>query len=622
MKKQFFGPRKGRAPTMHPYGYLLREGNHTGTCTLEAGKMQAQFFDGVEDLWAYLTSPEAPALWYTSDANKFFYDVVLGSLSLERVLEKLLNSKAQEIEKLAVIPAGESDMMRIIVRQEKHKARSAKLHDLTFLNVKNLYPLGADALATDFGPFFGIADFKSRLLSGMCGLLALHQWIMEKLKVRPSLTLTSTALKALQTGVLKTAIPPLPKECETFIKKAIVGGQVELYQMLMPNCYQYDKNGGFGEASAKPMPMKGPFVVDAEGMTVQELMEDEHLGFVKVDVYVPEKLPSGKNRFRGPLPYRSKSKRTYYPVGRLKNQVYFTPLLKEAVLTEGVEIEKIKGGIFFTKSERFLEPWAEYTAKLKEEATCKGDKKLASLVQQTLWGKFNQEQTQQVVHIGRVPKDRMEDPGVNWPDPMLPVWYETVEVKLPHYLPHLAAAISSWAHVIGLRDIQTFEKLGLQAAYRDTDSWFLSGRIPKDMEGAKLGTYRLEHGPGMFLGLAPKLYFWLDPDQVEAKMKGVRKKARVMSEADVQRLLDGVPKEFSWDIGPTIEGAVVARYEYGKTSESADAFRDVIDAIVRRKVTRTLPGTTRGLDSYLQLDSKRKQVSFWESRPLHVSEID
>lgn len=617
MKKNFFGPRKGRGVQTPPYGYLLKEEKATnyGICYLKDKQIVGKLFESEKDLWACLISEEVPNIWYSSDLNQFLYDVVLSAFTLDEILEKLVNSRAKEIEKLAVIPKGDSDMMRIIVRQAKRKTRSKKLHDITFLNVENLYPLGPKSLAVDFGEFFGTNTFEHLLLSGFCGLMSAHTWIAEKLKVRPSLTFTSTILKALQTGVIETRIPPLPKELERFVQRAIVGGQVELYQMLMPNCYQYDKNGGFGEASALPLPMKGPYVVDE--MTPEEFMEEEDLGYIKVDVYVPETLGDGTPRARGPLPFRTKNKRTLYPVGLLKNQVYFTPLLKEAILTEGASLQKVHGGVFFTKSEPFLETWARYTAELKQKSTCPGEKKLASLAQQTLWGKFNQAQTQQVVHIGRVPENRLEDESVSWPDPMLPIWYETVEVKLPHYLPHIAGAISSWAHVIGMRDISLFERYGLRAAYRDTDSWFLSGRIPKHMEGTALGTYRLEKGPGTFLGIAPKLYFWLDEPKIKAKAKGVhnfKPNAR-----DVQNILKGIPASFEWDIAPTLEGAIVAKYHY---APQAELFQEVIEALTHRKITRTLPGAARGLESYLQLDTKRKQLSLTESRPLHVSEID
>lgn len=617
MKKNFFGPRKGRGPGTPAYGYFLKEEgtSNYGLCFLSDQKIVAEFYSTKEDAWEALTSESTPSFWYSSDLNQFLYDVVLNAFTLEELLEKVITSKAKEAEKLAVVPKGDSDMMRIIVRQAKKKRRSKKLHDITFLNVENLYPLGHKSLATDFGKFFGTDTFEHLLLSGYFGLVSVHDWIATKLKVRPSLTFTSTILKSLQTNVIEVAIPPLPKEYERFIKRAIIGGQVELYQMLMPNCYQYDKNGGFGEASALPLPMKGPYVVDE--MTIQEFMEEEDLGYIKVDVYVSETLANGQPRTRGPLPYKTRSKRTLYPVGTLKNQVYFTPLLKEAVKSEEVAILKIHGGIFFTKSGPFLEKWARYTAELKQTSKCPGEKKLASLAQQTLWGKFNQEQTQQIVHIGRVPKERLDDENVNWPDPMLPVWYETVEVKLPHYLPHIAGAISSWAHVIGMKDIAALERYGLRAAYRDTDSWFLSDKMPAYMQGTALGTYRLEHGPDTFLGISPKLYFWLDAPKIKAKAKGLHNFKP--SSQDVQNLLKGIPATFEWNIAPTLEGAIVAKYHY---EPQAELFKEVIEALTHRKITRTLPGAARGLESYLQLDTKRKQLSLTESRPLHVSEVD
>lgn len=618
---QFVGNRHPRKfPTLPEFGFLVRDKGTYGMCHTYKGYPEGVMADDPDEVWQYLTQPRTPKLWYTYDLQDLFYEILLSPnvLPPDRLSERLLDSSAKEVDRITIIPRGPSGILRLTIRQVKERPRSARKRDLAFVNMSNIYGETLEELAAGFESPYDTSTLNNKTLSGLYGVLSLLNWVITNLKVRLGTTYSSTVLSALQANWLEDVIPPLPDAYEDFIAKSVVGGQVELYQIYMPHARLYDKNGGYGEASALNLPMKCPY--DVGPMSPEELLKMEDLGFVAIDAYVSEYLSNGRPRRRGPLPIRDPSKGTVYPTGHIRSTkehpaVYFTPLLEEAVRLHEVVIEKIHGGVFFGESEQYLRGWAEYTAQLKQSAKTRGERRLASLAQQILWGKFNQTRSRQVVHIGAVPEERMDDEDVSWPDPELPIWYETVNTKLAHRLPHIASAISSWAHVIGMRDASRLEAFGLQIAYRDTDSWVTSGQMPKDMVGTSLGTYRLEERDCTFVGLAPKLYHCVRGKKVVAHAKGIP--AYAPTAQDVDDLLKGKRFTFEWTRPPTVLEALVMKTKYERAPE---LYEDVIKSF-HPKEKRSLPGLARSIKDILDMDTKRKQLSLTESRPLRMSEV-
>ncbi|KKM63353.1 hypothetical protein LCGC14_1512290, partial [marine sediment metagenome] len=447
------------------------------------------------------------------------------------------------------------------------------------------------------------------------GLAYIHLWIIENLRVSPGVTFTSTVLKALQVGFIKDLIPKLPKEIEDFVSPAISGGRAELYRMWQEDAKFYDKNGLYGEAYSKPLPVKLPYIRD--DLTPEELLNTKDQGIVDVNIYVPEDLEVG------PLPVRDDKRGIIYPVGHIRSTKkhpirYFTPLLEEAVNKHGVVIEKVNFGVFFKKTSQFLRPWAEFTAKLKEGAKNRGERKLASLSMQVIYGKFAQKEERQVVHIGPIPKDRRDDPAVTFPDIELPIWFETIERKLPNRLPHIAAAITGWAHVIMLQDFARVAEFGGQICYTDTDSLVTDKYIPKDMVGTSLGTYRLEHDHDTFFGVAPKFYYRVPKkleEKIEGKIKGIPNYNATRK--DIETLLGGRKLQFEWDRSPSVVETIVAKYLY---ASNPDAYDNIL-ASLKRKEKRSLPGNARKSAAILDIDTRRRQLSMNKSRPLNVTEI-
>jgi len=613
---QIFGPKKQkREPRFAPFGVIVPKNNTYGLCYRSGSAFVTQTTTNPHKLWSIIKASETPALWYVYDINRLLHDLILEILPPESLSKKIINSNGKEGDKILVIPKGESDSLKITIRQEKKRQKSKRLYDVNLVNASNLYDSTAEELVEVFGSLLGDVSLTDLAKAVYYCLGYIHIWVIENLHVSLSVTFTSTVLKALQVGFIKDLIPRLPKEVEDFISPAITGGRAELYRMQQENAKFYDKNGLYGEAYSLPLPVKLPYIRD--DLTPEELLNLKDPGFVDVDIYVPEESKWG------PLPIRDSNRGVIYPVGHIRSTKkrpirYFTPHLIEAITHHGVVIEKVNFGIFFKKSSQFLRGWAEYTASLKEKAQTKGERKLASLSMQVVYGKFAQKEVRQVVHIGPIPKDRRDDPTVSFPDEELPIWYETTEVKLSNRLPHVAAAITGWAHVIMLRDFERVTAHGCTICYTDTDSLVVDKYIPIDMVGTSLGTYRLEHDHDDFFGAAPKFYYRIPKDaaeKVEGRIKGIPN--YIATHKDIETLLAGRKLEFEWDRAPTIVETIIAKYAY---TPNATAYSNIL-ASLKKKERRSLPGLTRGKVSPCDIDVKRKQLSLTESRPLDMSEI-
>ncbi len=613
---QLFGPRKQkREPKIAPFGVIVPKNGEYGLCYRSGKSFATQTTSDPVHLWQLIKRPETPALWYAYDINRLLHDLVLEILPPESLSKKIINSSGKQDDKILVIPKGESDSLSVTIREEKAREKSKRLREIKLINAANLFDSTAEELVEVFGSPFGNKTLVELCQSVYYGIGYIHLWTIKNLGVSLSVTFTSTVLKALQVGYIKDLIPRLPKEVEDFVAPAITGGRAELYRMQQPNAKFYDKNGLYGEAYSLPLPVKLPYVRD--DLTPEELLTLKDPGFVDVNIYIPE-----DNQW-GPLPIRDSNRGVIYPVGHIQSTKkrpirYFTPHLIEAVTHHGVVIEKVNFGVFFKKSSQFLRSWAEYTASLKEQAQTKGERKLASLSMQVVYGKFAQKEIRQVVHIGPIPKDRRDDPTVSFPDEELPIWYETTEVKLSNRLPHIAAAITGWAHVIMLRDFERVTAHGCKICYTDTDSLIVDKYIPIDMVGTSLGTYRLEHDGDDFFGAAPKFYYRIPKDaaeEIEGRIKGIPN--YVATRKDIETLLAGRKLEFEWDRAPTVVETIIAKYAY---TPNATAYSNVLSSL-RKKERRSLPGLTRGKVSPCDIDVKRKQLSLTESRPLNMAEI-
>lgn len=611
---QYFSPKtQKREPRLARFGVILRYEDAWYICYYRRKSLYTRTFRSSRSLWRALASPGTPATWYAYDINILLNHLVLDILPVEKLTQKITTTGGKEVDKVTIIPRGDSDSLKMTIRQAKHQHKVGSLQDLNLINACNLYDAAPQELAEHFRLSWSTPEELAK--ATFLGHVYIHAWIIDNLHVAPSVTFSSTVLKALQVGFIKTIIPKLPKETGDFIAPATAGGRVELYRMWQEDAKFYDKNGLYGEAYSKPLPMKLPYV--RSDLTPETLLAVRDQGFADVDVYIPEELE------RGPLPVHDSQRGTIYPVGHVRSTKrrparYFTPLLEEAVNKYGVVIEKVNFGIFFRKTAQFLRPWAEYTASLKERARNKGERKLAALAMQVVYGKFAQKEERQVVHIGSIPKERRDDPLVSFPDIDLPIWYETVEHTLPNRLPHIAAAITGWAHVIMLQDFEKVILHGGHVCYTDTDSLIVDKYIPKDMVGTSLGTYRLEHDHDTFFGVAPKFYYRIPKkteDAIEGKIRGIPNYQA--TRADVERLLGGKKLQFEWDKSPTVVETVVSKYFY---SANPTAYENVLRSL-RQKEKRSLPGKARKSESIFDIDTRRHQLSLQDSEPLNMSEL-
>lgn len=613
MSLEYFGKRNKRKSLGIPsFGIFLQ---HEGKWRAALfNSITAQFEEyqssSVGELWKFLTKYGTPPLWYSGHISEFFHEFVEDVVDEEWLLERVPKNKdGEDIEKMTMISTSESQILRLVFREEKKRKLSNKKDTLTVLSILNYYKDGPLALSKDFATHITKENLP---INVWCGMFDIHRFAIEDLGVPLGLSFAGAVLNSLQTHYTNIKVPKLNEALEDFIQPAFFGGKVEVYRIYQEHANCYDKDGLYNEAGTYPLPVKGVYV--KKDIAPEELAEMEDLGYVDVDIHIPEDLHKGPLPFRGPhgivCPVGTLRSTKDYPVR------YFTPLLLQAVRLHKVQILKINYGVFFKTSFPLLLGWADFTARLKAEAPTKGERALSKLCQNVPHGKFAQSQIRQITHIGKIPKDKRKDPNVSIISDDLPIWFETTKQKLANHLPNLAAAITGWAHVIMLRDFQRVESEGISICYHDTDGLIVDGKLPPDMVGKGISKYKWEHKDVTAICLAPKFYFLLDEKKsITAKAKGFPSYKPAYK--DVQNLLQGLRLTVEWKAPPSTVEALVKKFIYQKSEEG------FTHSLKERSRTekRTFPATSRHISSGLDHDTKRKQLDLQTSRPLHISEV-
>ncbi|KKN45391.1 hypothetical protein LCGC14_0683770 [marine sediment metagenome] len=623
---QFFGKIKPKSDIDVPWFgmFALIDDKWASICAdLSTGKLVGFRFETVAELFEYITKYGTPPLWYSYDLREFFDILIRDVVSEEWLLERVPKKGGGTEDKVTLINTKNGDILKALFPTEKKRKISKRGKALTLLNAGNYYNDGFVALSEDFSPlpFKGNA---AQLGKAFLALLDIHYFTREKLGVSLGVSFASTVMRAIQARYLDMVVPKLDKELEEFIEAAFYGGKAEVYRIYEEHAWVYDKDGLYNEADTHVLPVKGPYI--KEEITPDQFMKLEDIGYIDVDVYVPETL------HKGPLPFRGPNGISY-PVGTLRSSKtyparYFSPLLKQAVKMYGVEILKIHHGVFFKTSKPILREWAEYTATLKKNAKNKGEKWLAKLCQNVPYGKFAQKEERQITHIGTVPKERRRDlnistlynPSMPGDEEELPIWFETVKKRLPNHLPQIAAAITGWAHMIMQKDFARAEAYGLRIDYTDTDSIIANGELPPDMtdESQTIGHYKTEYKDVTAVCVAPKMYFILEKEKcILAKVKGFPNYQP--NNEDVQDLLKGIRITTEWDSPPSVVETLITRLIYAK---NPTMYENTLEARpLSHHNVRTFPGTHRATQGVLDFDTKRRQLSLTESRPLHIREV-
>jgi len=604
---EYFGPRKKKKVQMPHFAYFELDKEDTWSFVffdLKSNTLKVYKNLSIEELWRYMTIYGTPLLWYSYDLPWFVSSLIKDVVNTSWIEERVKTLKGKEVEKFSLISRGGSEIIRFVVRGEKERKISKKKLDVTLANIEPFYRWGPEELGKSFN-----SPFKDSLVDRFYGMVKVHEFITEKLQVNPKVSLAGAALNCLQTYFIESKIPKLNKELEDFIQPAFFGGMTEVYKIYAPHSWGYDKNGLYAEAYLNTLPVKGAYV--KERLSIEDFMGMKDLGFVDVDIYIPENLhkptlpihtPNGVMRLVGEL----KSTREY-PIR------FFSEELKSAVRKGKAVIRKINYGVFFKMSKPILEEWAAFTNKLKDGAETEGERTLAKDTQNSIYGKFAQKQLRQITHLGKVPKDRRKDPNITIIDDDTPIWFEDVEVRLANTLPHIAAAITAWARILASNDADRLESENIEISYHDTDAFHTNSPIPLDMVGNLSSRYKCEFKDCEAWHFAQKMYVVVG---VKQKFRGIPN-ALVTPEMLDEFIKNNKPMEVEWNSPQTLQEVLVEKFLY---KQYPDKFQTVLENRIKKN-TRSFPGGYRTVTNILELDTRRKQLSLTESRPFHAEEV-
>jgi len=601
----YFGTRQKKRDTGIPvFGAIS---SHKGKYGIGWVTEKDSHFGETEDprkIWDVITDAGTPYLWYAEDLCGLTNELILGTITEEWLRERVpAKHNPKGIEKVKILSAGATRILQVVIREEKKRPVSEKKSTIILRDIKNYWAEGLPSLSEGFN-LKSIRDIESRTAAVLLGMNNIYTFFKDNFNEVLGLSLGSTVMLALQRSLEDTKIPRLTPLAEELIKPGFYGGNAEVYRILTEHSYMYDKNGLYAEAYMNPLPVKNGYI-DYD-MTPEELMANEDLGFAKVDAYVPEDLPEGK------LPVHT-STGSVRPVGLIEGQTYFTPVLKGAVLSHGVVIRKVYHTVLFETSYAFLAPWAILTGRLKEEAANKGERYLARMCQNLPYGKFAQKETRLEMHLGAAPPEKRDLPTVTIISDDLPIWFEEVTRPVAHHLLHIAAAITGWSVVIMDREFEKMRSYGLEPSYTDTDSAIINGALPPEIVGDALGQWKIEHEDKTAVCFAPKCYAILDGDNIEdSRFKGLPD--YTPTKEDMEALMAGKSISTPWNQPKGLIQALVEKFRYQKYP---GMFTNVLEC---KESTRQFPGKDRNLNSVLDFDTKRKQLSLYHSRPLTVEE--
>ena len=301
------------------------------------------------------------------------------------------------------------------------------------------------------------------------------------------MTTSSLAMAIYRQKYLKeTILYKLTPDKEEFVRAGYYGGRNEIFRMVAENVREYDINSMYVFAMLLPLPCgsKGAW---ASGYRWRE---PDTVAFIDATVKCPDDLliPLLPFRYRGKL---------LFPKGEFRG-VFFSAELERA-LEVGYKVEVHKCLVF--PAEPFLADYAKSCWQIRQDNPGKNPLNMtAKLLGNGLYGKFAQERERYLLTQDIDPEEGCAN-GYTLVLPEYNLWRVPTFSDSPAILPHIAAAITSYARII------LFDYLSLhpnEAVYCDTDSVFL---VDKELPtGRDLGELKFEGHHKRFAAIQPKFY--------------------------------------------------------------------------------------------------------------------
>lgn len=344
------------------------------------------------------------------------------------------------------------------------------------------------------------------------------------------LSLASISLAAFRTNYYdhnKTPVVKLSTYKDSFVRKAYLGGIVDVYKPYLTDGYHYDVN------SLYPYIMKTNNVPIGQSTIVTEIDIENFFGYIKAEVESP---------IDSYIPYLSiklEDGKIVSPIGKFEG-VFFSEEIKYA-MSLGYKFRFIRGLKFESKAilfERFVSELYSLRLEVGKESPLNT---VIKLILNSLYGRFglrpNMGKTiiiddDELIldsYLKRYDIEKYEKVRSKYKIDIKSDFCEEKEeqllmndeITLGEYLKresiaiakstdvvhavHIAAAITAYARIF-MHQMKTLTNLDIY--YSDTDSIFSKNPLPKKfVDNLKLGAFKLEGEVEEGIFIAPKVYY-------------------------------------------------------------------------------------------------------------------
>lgn len=308
---------------------------------------------------------------------------------------------------------------------------------------------------------------------------------------------TSTlSLKIFRKSFLKTNIPIMTKSEDAFVRKSYYGGATDVYKAYGEKLHYYDVNSLYPFAMLNPMPVNRIKI----HKTVEKEELEKFFGFIECIVECPDniKLPF--------LPYKHKGK-SIFPKGKWKG-TYFSEEIKLAI-KHGYKVHLLKG--YEYSQENLFDDYIAHFYSIKQHSVG-AERFIAKMHLNQLYGYFGRKlDLLETVNIDIDELDLYVRTRII--KSMIPVNPDTMTLLLYNYLDDqilskvndklpinvtsnyafvksnvgIASAVTAYARIH-----MTPFKLENDVYYSETDSIFISNKLPKEHVGSALGLMKDE----------------------------------------------------------------------------------------------------------------------------------
>jgi len=485
-----------------------------GVCLYEDKGLKVCKFDNLEDMRSFVldTNIHDGRIWYAHNGGNYDY------LILFRNLFRFFKSENVLFNGSRFISARYEDNNKEILFWD-----SFNIFDLSIEDIGKV--LGYKKLKTP--EKFKNADYSEiteedyKYCIRDCEILYYAlQYMFQITKVQKP-TIASIAMDYFRRQYLDKKI--MISQEDVNLKNSYFGGRVEAYFLgRLKDCYVYDINSLYPYSMLNDFP-NPENIVYIENPTLNEFMGklNKYEGNAMVLVDHPEV-------FLGYLPKRTSSE-LIFPIGQFVTCVNFNEL--RYAISHGVKILNVYNCCY---ADKMKSPFVDYVYDVyeKKQNSEGGMKLIYKKLLNALYGKFGENHETYNYYTNKFTwkefyelKSKYKNVDFKPFSESRQDGYYVIHNDNPltsHSIFSFCSYITSYARIVNLKYQEEIRKNGIDIYYTDTDSFFVSDKLPDKFVGNELGKLKFEDYKVTEIR-GNKDYEFVKNDKVYEKIKGVKK---------------------------------------------------------------------------------------------------